>query len=101
MMGRCKMATIYSVVNQPNDPFGYSCYALMIPASAALTAQVEQLRQTVGVTVASIPAHVTVKCTFFKIESLEEVKQHIEGITRDAVPFFISFEEAEVHWWSE
>jgi 2'-5' RNA ligase len=95
------MTTIYSVVNQPNDQFGYSCYALVVPAAPALIDQIEQLRQAVGVTVASIPAHITVKGTFFNIGSLEEVKQRIEMITRAAAPFFISFQGAETHWWSE
>jgi 2'-5' RNA ligase len=95
------MTTIYSVVNQPNDQFGYSCYALVIPASEALTAQVEQLRNSVGVTVASIPAHITVKGTFFEIESLEAVRQAVREITRATAPFDISFDGASVHWWSE
>ena len=95
------MTTIYSVVNQPNDQFGYSCYALVIPASADLTAQVEELRNAVGVTVASIPAHVTVKGTFFSIESLDEVKARVRAITDASAPFFISFADAEVHWWKD
>ena len=95
------MTTIYSVVNQPNDQFGYSCYALVIPASEAVTAQVEQLRNTVGVTVASIPAHITVKGTFFSIESLDQVRQAVREIAGAAAPFFIPFDGAEVHWWSD
>jgi 2'-5' RNA ligase len=95
------MTTIHSVVNQPNDQFGYSCYTLVIPASAALTAQVEQLRNAVGVTVASIPAHITVKGTFFNIESLDEVKQRAAEITRATAPFFVSFQEAQIHWWTD
>lgn len=95
------MTTIHSVVHQPNDQFGYSCYALVMPASDALTAQVEELRNTVGVTVASIPAHITVKGTFFQIESLDQVKQLIAEITSATAPFYISFQDAEVHWWTE
>lgn len=95
------MTTIYSVVNQPNDQFGYSCYTLVIPAGAALTAQVAALRDAVGVTVASIPAHITVKGTFFNIASLEQVKQRVAAITRATAPFFISFQDTQVHWWAE
>ena len=95
------MTTIYSVVNQPNDQFDYSCYALVIPASVALTAQVEALRSTVGVTVASIPAHITAKGTFFNIASLEQVKERVAAITRATAPFFISFQAAQIHWWAE
>jgi 2'-5' RNA ligase len=93
------MTTIYSVVNQPNDRFGYSCYSLVVPASEVLTAQIEALRQSTGVTVASIPAHITVKGTFFEINSLDEVKQKIEAITSTTGAFFIPFAGAEVHWW--
>lgn len=95
------MSTIYSVVNQPNDHFGYSCYSLVVPASDALTAQIETLRSTVGVTVASIPAHITVKGTFFDIASLDEVKQRVAAITAATASFFIPFAGAEVHWWDE
>ena len=95
------MTTIHSVVNQPNDPFGYSCYALVMPASDELTAQIEELRNNVGVTVASIPAHITVKGTFFQIESLEEVKQLAAEIIHATAPFYISFQDAHVHWWTE
>src|SRR5690606_5239033 len=95
------MSTIYSVVNQPNDQFGYSCYALVLPASDALVAQVEELRNTVGVTVASIPAHITTKGTFFQIESLEQVQQLTQEITQATAPFEISFAGAHVHWWGE
>jgi 2'-5' RNA ligase len=92
------MATIHSVVNQPNDQFGYSCYSLVIPASAELIAQVEALRNEMGVTVASIPAHVTVKGTFFEIASLDQVKQHVEEVTSRTAPFFINFAEQTFHW---
>lgn len=95
------MTTIYSVVNQPNDAFGYSCYTLVIPADATLTAQVEQLRDRVGVTVASIPAHITAKGTFFNIESLDEVRTLVRQITARYAPFYISFQDAQVAWWKE
>lgn len=95
------MTTIYSVVNQPNDQFGYSCYALVVPASGAVAAQVEQLRNTIGVTVASIPAHITVKGTFFNIESLDKVRDLARQITARHAPFYISFQDAQVQWWKE
>lgn len=95
------MTTIHSVVNQPNDPFGYSCYTLVIPASDALIAQVEALRNTIGVTVASIPAHITVKGTFFNIESLDQVRQLVGEITRATAPFWISFQDWHMRWWAD
>ena len=95
------MTTIHSVVNQPNDQFGYSCYTLVIPASDELIGQVEKLRNTIGVTVASIPAHITVKGTFFNIESLDQVKQLVREITSATAPFWISFTDWHMHWWSD
>jgi len=73
----------------------------VIPASEELTAQVEALRNAMGVTVASIPAHITVKGTFYGIESLEQVKQLVEQITSTTAPFFVSFQERDFHWWTD
>lgn len=95
------MTTIYSVVNQPNDQFGYSCYALVLPAGDELTAQIEQLRNSVGVTVASIPAHITTKGTFFNIADLDQVRQQVREITAAIPSFYVSFEGAHVHWWED
>lgn len=91
------MSTIRPSKDLPNDHLGYSCYTLVVPASEALTAQVEQLRNQMGVTVASIPAHVTVKGTFYDIDSLEQVKQLVEPITNNTAPFYISFAEKSFH----
>lgn len=95
------MTTIHSVVNQPNDQFGYSCYALVLPASEELTEKIEDLRNTLGVTAASIPAHITIKGTFFSIESLDKVKQVIAAITQASEPFFISFENWKLKTWPD
>ncbi|MCC6455470.1 MAG: 2'-5' RNA ligase family protein [Caldilineaceae bacterium] len=95
------MSAIRSSKDLTNDQFGYSCYTLVVPAGEALTAQVESLRNQMGVTVASIPAHVTVKGTFYDIDSLEQVKQLVEEITRSTAPFFISFSERAFHWWAD
>ena len=94
------MTTIYPVENQPNDQFGYSIYSLVIPAGEELTTQVEAIRNQVGVTVASIPAHITVKGPIFNIASLEQVKQLVKAITSNAAPFFISFQGSQFHWGS-
>ncbi len=95
------MTTIRSSKELTNDRFGYSCYTLVVPASENLINQVEALRNQMGVTVASIPAHVTVKGTFYDIDSLEQVKQLVEGITSSTAPFFISFKERSFHWWAD
>jgi 2'-5' RNA ligase len=95
------MSAIRSSKDLTNDRFGYSCYTLVVPASEELTKQVESLRNQMGVTVASIPAHVTVKGTFYDIDSLEQVKQLVEEITSSTAPFFISFKERAFHWWAD
>lgn len=95
------MTTIVSSANLTNDHLGYSCYALVLPASAELSARVEGLRNELGVTVASIPAHVTVKGTFYAIQSLEQVEQQVEAITDKTAPFFVHFPERNIHWWTE
>jgi 2'-5' RNA ligase len=95
------MTTIRSSKELTNDRFGYSCYTLVVPASEKLINQVEALRNQMGVTVASIPAHVTVKGTFYGIDSLDQVKQLVEGITSSTAPFFISFKERNFHWWAD
>jgi 2'-5' RNA ligase len=100
-MTMANTTAIQSAKNQPNDPFGYSCYTLVIPVSDELTAQIDSLRQEVGVTVAAIPAHVTVKGTFFGIDSLDDVKQRTASITSNVAPFFVSFQETEFMWWAD
>lgn len=94
------MKTIYPVENQPNDQFGYSIYSLVIPASVELSELVESIRNRVGVTVASIPAHITVKGPFFDIESLALVRQLVLKITSKQEPFFIDFSERQLYWRS-
>src|SRR5690606_31785872 len=44
---------------------------------------------------------ITVKGTFFQIESLEQVQRLVQEITDSTAPFPISFAGAEVHWWTE
>lgn len=95
------MTAIVSSANLTNDRFGYSCYTFVIPASEELTAQIEALRNEMGVTVASIPAHITVKGTFYAIDSLEQIKQIASSITSKSAPFYISFQERTFHWWED
>ena len=92
------MSTIQSADNQPDDPFGYSCYALVIPAPADLSAQVDAMRLAAGITRASIPAHVTTKGTFYGIASLDDVQAQVAQIADATAPFTLSFQGAEKHW---
>lgn len=90
---------IMDAKNQPNDQFGYSCYTFVLFASPSLIDLVAEVRHQAGMTRAAIPAHVTVKGTFFGIESLEQVKRLAKEIAASTAPFDISFEGAESVWW--
>lgn len=90
---------IASADNQPNDRFGYSCYALVIPASQALIDLVAEVRQRSGMTRVAIPAHVTVKGTFVDIEDLDEIKRLVSAITAETPALYISFDGAAPVWW--
>lgn len=92
-------AMIASADNQPNDAFGYSCYAVVLSATPALTDLVAEIRQLAGMTRAAIPAHVTVKGTFVGVESLDRVKQLVAEHTTTTVPFYVSFDGAKSVWW--
>jgi hypothetical protein len=92
------MSTIQPADHQPNDRFGYSCYALVIPAPASIADRGAVIEREAGMTRAKIPAHITVKGTFYGVDSLEEVKRRVEAITAGTPAFAISFEGAESHW---
>jgi hypothetical protein len=54
-----------------NDKFGYSCYTIVAPAPSELEAPLLDVEHAAGQDRAKIPAHVTVKGTFYDIESLD------------------------------
>ncbi len=54
----------------PNDRFGYSVYSLVSHASPEQVRLVADVREAVGQARAVIPAHVTVRGTFYGISSL-------------------------------
>jgi 2'-5' RNA ligase len=89
---------IPSADTQPNDRFGYSCYAIVLPASDALIETVSRIRQASGMVRAAIPAHVTVKGTFVGIDDLEQVKQLVAEIAAETSPIFLSFDGAVSTW---
>jgi 2'-5' RNA ligase len=64
----------------PNDRFGYSVYALVSHASPEQVRLVAEVREAVGQARAVIPAHVTVRGTFYGIGSLDEMR----GLLRQA-----------------
>ncbi len=77
------MPEIYPAHNQPNDRFGYSCYSLVIIAPEDIIAKVNAIKRDSGMTIAHIPAHITIKGTFYGIESLDNLKQTIRSITNN------------------
>jgi len=84
--------------NLTNDIFGYSCYALTFPVSPELTQKVSALERASLMTRAKIPAHITVKGTFHRIDDLDEVRHTAREVITRVHRFWISFEAAEVEF---
>lgn len=93
------MTSIQSADHQPDDRFGYGCYALVIPASPQIAATCARLERGAKMTRAKIPAHVTVKGTFINIDDLSLVRERTRAITDQVVPFDIPFAGAQSVWW--
>jgi 2'-5' RNA ligase len=92
------MSEIKPADHQPNDQFGYACYAVVIPASPEIVEKCQRIEQASGMTRAKAAAHITVKGTFHSIASLDSVKSIIRSITADTPPFQIYFEGAISRW---
>jgi hypothetical protein len=58
----------------PNDRFGYSVHSLVSRPSREQVRLVSEVREAVGQARAVIPAHVTIRGTFYGIDSLEEMR---------------------------
>ncbi|MEX1019673.1 MAG: 2'-5' RNA ligase family protein [Litorilinea sp.] len=95
------MTAIPNADERENDRFGYSCYAIVLPAQDEIKAICDQIEHAAGMTRAKIPAHVTVKGTFYTIDSLEEVKRCIQNITDPTAPFTVPLADAQPVWWGE
>jgi 2'-5' RNA ligase len=74
-----------------NDSFGYSVYSLVAHASPEQVALVGEVRRTVGQVRAVIPAHVTVRGTFYGIESLDEMRGLLRGTAAGSEPTRVEF----------
>ncbi|MFW6174797.1 MAG: 2'-5' RNA ligase family protein [Chloroflexota bacterium] len=92
------MPSIPNADQEPNDRFGYSCYAVVVPAPDDLRARCDEIERAAGQTRAKIPAHITVKGTFCRIESLDAARDTIRSIARSTPRFWISFSGAESFW---
>jgi 2'-5' RNA ligase len=75
----------------PNDRFGYSAYALVAHAAPEQVRAVAELRKAIGQARAVIPAHVTVRGTFYGIESLEEMRGLLRGTAAGLEPGEVEF----------
>jgi 2'-5' RNA ligase len=89
-------STLTYSTNLTNDRFGYSCYALVIPAPPDITARVAAIEKASGMTRAKIPAHITVKGTFHQVADLKEVRETARRVVGGIRRFRISFEGATV-----
>ena len=74
-----------------NDEFGYSCYVLVIPAPERFAPALLDIEKTAGQELSKIPSHVTVKGTFYAIESLDGVLDAIRQVAARHAPFSLSF----------
>lgn len=81
-----------------DDAFGYSCYALVLPAQESIRTAADAIERAAGMTRAKIPAHITVKGTFYAIASLDEVKARVATITGQTPALEIPLAGAQAHW---
>lgn len=78
--------------NLPDDRFGYSVYAVVIMAPREIMQMVGGLRQTLRITRPMIPAHVTVKGTFYDIPDLDELRKSLSGLAGRTRSFRLRFD---------
>jgi 2'-5' RNA ligase len=75
----------------PNDRFGYSVYSLVSHASPEQVRLVAEVREAVGQARAVIPAHVTVRGTFYGVDSLEEMRGLLRQTAAGLEPTRVEF----------
>jgi 2'-5' RNA ligase len=73
-----------------NDEFGYSCYVVAIPAPDELSGPLLDIERAGGQVRAKIPAHITVKGTFFGIQSLNGIIDEIRSVVARHSRFTLS-----------
>lgn len=83
-----------------NDKFGYACYTIVAPAPGELAGPLLEIERTADQERAKIPGHVTVKGTFYGIESLDSLLAAIRTVADRHQPFDLGTEGFEV-WESE
>ncbi len=83
--------------NLENDEFGYACYTIVAPAPCELAETLLTVERAAGQKRAKIPAHVTVKGTFYDIKSLDNLLETIRSVARRHQP--IDLDTAGMDTW--
>jgi 2'-5' RNA ligase len=78
-----------------NDEFGYSCYVISIPAPSELLGRLSEIERAAGQVRAKIPAHITVKGTFYSIASLDGTLDVIRRVVSRHDPFVLGTDGME------
>ncbi len=81
--------------NLENDEFGYSCYVIAIPAPDELAGPSLEIEHAAEQVRAKIPAHITVKGTFYGIQSLDGIIDMIRTVVARHDPFVLGTEGME------
>lgn len=74
-----------------NDRFGYSAYTVVALANPDQVSKVDAARTAIGLNRATIQAHVTVRGTFFDIESLDDMRALLRGVAEAQKPAKVEF----------
>ena len=83
-----------------NDEFGYACYTIVIPAPPELTEPLLEIERAAGQERAKIPAHVTVKGTFYGINGLNELRDTVRSASSRHEPFRLATSDMDI-WESD
>jgi hypothetical protein len=83
--------------NLENDQFGYACYTLVAPAPSELVESLLDIEKAAEQERAKIPAHVTVKGTFYDIKSLDNLLEAIHSVAGAHQP--INLDTAGMETW--
>lgn len=75
----------------PNDRFGYGVYSLVAHASPEQVRLVAEVREAVGQARAVIPAHVTIRGTFYGIDGLDRMRGLLRRTAASLEPARVEF----------
>ncbi len=85
------MAQSVSPYEQQNDRFGYAVYSVVVLADPETWRSVQAVRDAVAAQRAMMPAHVTVKGTFCRIEDLDQIMAVISRIAAATERVYVRF----------